>query len=161
MRKFRRFDDTGSELAYFYVRRQLEHCRGINRSFAAVTNTDQHFHFLSAGTRLFALPNEKASCVLNEESSRPGIRSCEANKQTGYPHSAVVNFCVMIGTTLLVGCPTFRLVCGCGPVQHIDRASCGYSGAKLLLSSCRAAEYVQTMRQFQFLERSHTRVYSN
>jgi hypothetical protein len=89
------------------------------------------------------------------------VCACEANKCTGFPHSAAVNLSVMIGTTLLVGCPTFRLECGRGLVQHIHRAGCGYSGAKLLLSSCRATEYVQTMREFQFLERSHKRVYSN
>ena len=138
MRKFRRLDKTGSKFAYFYVRRQLEHCGGINRSSAAVTNTGQHFHFLSPGKRLFALSNELASCVYNEEFSSPVIRSCEANNYTGIPHSAAVNLSVMIGTTLLVRCSTFRLECGRGHVQHIHRAGCEYSDAKLLLSSCRA-----------------------
>ena len=36
----------------------------------------------------------------------------------------------------------------------IRRAGCGYSGAQLFLSSCSAAQYVQTMREFQFLGRS-------
>jgi len=65
MRKFRLLNKTGSKLTYFYVRRQLEHCGGTNRSSAAVTNTAQHFHFLSPETHLFTLPNELASFVYN------------------------------------------------------------------------------------------------
>jgi hypothetical protein len=86
MRKFRQLGKTGSKLAYFCVRRQLEHCGGINRSSAAVTNIGQHFHFLSPGTRLFALLSDLALCVC----SRPVRCECEANKYNGFPHSAEV-----------------------------------------------------------------------